>query len=433
MSSGLVLFVILIMLLILRVPVFLALIISGSSAYIWSFSWTSWLHWVSFSPWSLVSKYHYSVIPLFLLMGQIASSGNITRDLFNFSENIGRKRRGGIAISTIISCAIFGSLCGSSLATAATMTPVSYKEMRKRNYSRNIILGTLAAGGTLGVLIPPSIVLVVYAIIAEQSIAHLSIAAIIPAILAFVGYIGAIKYYTYKYPSEIPKVSTKAKSNVSSLRAVLSPIAIFALFVVMLFGLYTGVFMPTEAASIGVVGVITIVIFSGNYHKLDWGSIFTETTKTTAIIMAIFIGAEIFNTALCALDFPEELCEFISEFKDYPIFIIITIIAILLLLGCFMDGIAIVLLVVPLILPIITTLNLGVHSENIGIWFGIIILIVVEIGLITPPFGMNLFVIRSLEPELATVKTLKSIKYFLVSDIVRIAILILIPNIMILP
>lgn len=434
MLDGILLFASLIILLLLRIPVFAALIISGSAAYIWSFSLNSWWHWVSFSPWNLVSRYHYSVIPLFILMGQIATSGKITKDLFSFAERISQGRRGGVAISTIVSCAIFGSLCGSSLATAATMTPVSYREMRNRNYSKEIIFGTLAAGGTLGVLIPPSVILVIYAIIAEESVAHLSVAAVIPAICAFVGYIVAIKYFAYKYPEEVPLASAKQKEQVAiGWKSIFSPVAIFILFATMLAGLYTGKFIPTEAASIGVMGVIAIVVFTGHFHQINWLNVFLETSKTTAIIMAIFIGAEIFNTGLTALEFPEEFCEYVMGCSDYPMLIIIVMISSLLVLGCFMDGISIVLLIVPLFLPIVSTLDLGIAPENIGIWFGIIILTVIEIGLVTPPFGMNLFVIRGLEAELKNADTIKSIKYFIVSDLLRIILLVMIPSIMILP
>ena len=431
MIGGLILFLGLIILLLIRTPIFLALIFSGSIAFIISFGFSSWWHWISFSPWSLFSKYHYSVIPLFLLMGQIASNGNITKELFIFAANFGRKHRGSIAISTIISCGIFGSLCGSSLATAATMTKISYNEMYKRNYSQEIIFGTLAAGGTLGILIPPSIVLVIYAMIAEESIAHLSLAAMIPAIIALLGYIAAIKFYAHKHPKEVPNIlRTKKFLN---KKEILVPITIFILFVIMLSGLYTGKFSPTEAASVGVVGVICIVILAGNWKYLNWNQIFVETAQTTAIIMAIFIGAELFNTALNIMHFPEELCDLILLFKDYPKMIMFVIIVSLILLGCFMDGIAIVLLVVPLLIPIITNIDLGINPKNVSVWFGIIILMVVEIGLITPPVGMNLFVIRSVEPKLKKVNILKAIKYFLITDLIRILILVIFPSIMILP
>jgi len=434
MLEGILLFIALIILLLLRIPVFAALIISGSVAYIWSFNLNAWWHWVSFSPWSLVSRYHYSVIPLFLLMGQIATSGDITKDLFAFAEKVSKGKRGGVAVATIVSCAIFGSLCGSSLATAATMTPVSYKEMRSRNYSKEIIFGTLAAGGTLGVLIPPSIILVIYAIIAEESIAHLSVAAIIPAIFAFVGYILAIKYFAYKYPEEVPLsiLPIKVEEKID-WKSIFLLAAVSTLFFVMIVGLYTGKFIPTEAASIGVIGVLIIVISMGNWKQIEWAHVFLETSKTTAIIMAIFVGAEIFNTALSALEFPDAICEYFLGCSNYPMLIIMAMISTLLVLGCFMDGIAIVLLIVPLFLPIVSTLNLGVATGNIGVWFGIIILTVVEIGMITPPLGMNLFVIRGLEPELEQADTIKSIKYFIVSDVFRIVLLVMIPGIMILP
>ncbi len=434
MLEGLLLFAALGGLLFLRFPVFIALIIVGSCAHISALGLTSWWHWVSFSPWGTVSHYHYSAIPLFLLMGQIATSGNITADLFSAADKVMRGQRGSLAISTIISCTVFGSLCGSSLATAATMTPVSYKEMKRRNYSNEIIFGTLAAGGTLGVLVPPSIVLVIYAIIAEESVASLSIAAIIPAIMAFVGYIAAIKYFAYKYPEEVPNkpnVLPEGEKPESSSKIWLSLASIFLLFVVMLSGLYTGKFMPTEAAGVGVIGVIAIVVFMGNFRLLNWNNIFTETAKTTAIIMAIFVGAEVFNTALAALDFPDEFSEYVLSCGEHPMLIIFTMIFALIILGCFMDGIAITLLVVPLLLPIIAEMDLGI--EHVGIWFGIIILIIVEIGLITPPFGLNLFVIKSIEPGLQKVRVIKSIKYFLVADIIRISLLVLVPTIMIFP
>ena len=434
MLDGMLLFVALAGLLFLRFPVFIALIIVGSCAHIFALGIDAWWHWVSFSPWSMVSHYHYSAIPLFLLMGQIATDGNITKDLFSAADKALKGQRGSLSIATIISCTIFGSLCGSSLATASTMTPVSYKEMKLRNYSNEIIFGTLAAGGTLGVLVPPSIVLVIYAIIAEESVASLSIAAIIPAIMAFVGYIAAIKYFAYKYPADVPKNSPhldKHKPVEDKHKLWISLTCIFLLFVVMLSGLYTGKFMPTEAAAVGVIGVLAIVAFMGNFRSLNWSVIFSETAKTTAIIMAIFVGAEIVNTALAALDFPEEFSEYVLSRGEYPMLVIFIMIFALIILGCFMDGIAITLLVVPLLLPIVSEMNLGI--EHVGIWFGIIILIIVEIGLITPPLGLNLFVIKSIEPGLQNVRVIKAIKYFLVSDIVRISLLVLIPTIKIFP
>ncbi|PCJ29829.1 MAG: C4-dicarboxylate ABC transporter permease [Rickettsiales bacterium] len=430
MLSGFWLFCALIIFLLLRFPVFIALILSGSLGYIWEVGLNPWWHWASFSPTNLVSQYHYAAIPLFLLMGQIASAGNITKDLFVFTDNIARKTRGGVAILTILSCGVFGSLCGSSLATAATMTPIAYKEMKSRNYSKELILGTLAAGGTLGVLVPPSIVLVIYSIIAEESIALLSIAAIVPAILAFLGYVCAIKYFIYKYPNEVPELLPKRQKTEYGLKAVFSLCSILLLFFVMLAGLYKGIFMQAESAAIGVAGVFAIVAASGNLSKLNWPKIFTESAKTTASIMAIFIGAEIFSVALTAFDFPKELAEYVMTYREYPLGIITIMIAALLVLGCFMDGIAIMLLIVPLFLPIVKELDLWIAPENIGIWFGIIILMVVEIGLITPPFGLNLFVIKSIEPELEQASNFKSVKYFVAAELVRMSLLVLIPGIM---
>ncbi len=434
MIKGLLLFTFLVILLIIRIPIFAALIFSGSVVYIYEFSFTAWLHWISFSPWSLVSRYQYSAIPLFILMGQIANSSNITKQFFILFEKIFTRYTGGVAISAITSCTIFGSLCGSSIATAATMTPSYYKEMHKKGYSNELILGTLASGSSLGILIPPSIILVIYSIITEKSVASLSIAALIPAIMALFGYIAAIRLYAYYYPNEVNDlIKKKGKIKKLQFKDLFSSLATIILFIIMISGLYMGIFMPTEAASVGVVGVIIIVILSNDFDNLYWINIFNATTKITAMLIAIFIGAEIFNMAIEIVDFPTELANYIIGYSNHPKLVILCIILSLVIVGCFMDGIAITLLIVPIILPIITELDFGIDPDNVVIWFGIITLIIVEIGLITPPFGMNLFVIRGIEPKLKNTNIIKSIKYFLMFDIIRIIALVIFPSLMILP
>lgn len=438
MISGILLFLFLVILLIIRVPIALALIFSASTTYIMSFGIKAWWHWVSFAPLNMFSKYHFSVIPLFLLMGQIAASSNITENLFMAIEKLIGNRKGGIAMATLFVSTIFATICGSSLATAAAMSPICFKVMRTRGYSNELCFGTLAIGGTLGMLIPPSIVLVIYAIIAEQSLAKLSLAAIIPAIIALFGYCLAIRFYVKKYPDEVRDsiinkgnlaIKLGEKAAIRQKKFIISTMLIFCLFMMMLIGLYHGIFMPTEAAAIGVFGVLFIVIFNGSMWQVNWQNIFIETAKTTGMIIFIFLGAEIFNAALTAIDFPEEFSEFIIKFKDYPRVIIFSILILLVLFGCFMDGISIMLLIVPLFLPIIQNLDIGMSSDHSAIWFGILMLMVVEIGLITPPFGMNLFVIRSLIPEAKKVNIIKAIKYFLITDLLRVSLLVLFPQI----
>ncbi|MDE2739653.1 MAG: TRAP transporter large permease [Paracoccaceae bacterium] len=414
------LFGICLVLITLRMPVAIAMFVVGSFGFISLAGLQAFLGLLNTGPFGRVSGYTLSVLPLFLLMGQFAVRAGLGRSLFDSARAWVGNYRGGLAISTIFGCAAFGSICGSSVATAATMGSVAIPEMRRFGYSDGLITGTLAAGGTLGILIPPSLILVIYAVITEQSIGKLFLAALIPGIIATLGYSLTVGIYVRLKPSAAPLIQgVPIQKKVRSLVPVI-PVA--AIFLLVIGGIYIGVFTPTEGAATFLLACVL--------GRLNWSSFVTsvlETAQATAAIFLILIGAEIYNGFLALSGIPSELAGLFEESGLAPMSILIGILFLYLILGCVMDSLAMILLTVPVFFPLVTGLDFGFSEEAIAIWFGILTLIVVEVGLITPPLGLNVYVINSLAKDIPLASSFKGILPFLLSDIVRIGIILALP------
>ncbi|EAQ04510.1 TRAP dicarboxylate transporter, DctM subunit, putative [Pseudooceanicola batsensis HTCC2597] len=425
---GLLSFPVLMLLIFLRMPIGLAMFAVGfGGMYFVTGGTIVALARLKSETYSTFSSYSLSIVPMFLLMGQFATLGGMSQALFKAAESWLGHLRGGVAMAAIGACAGFGAICGSSLATAATMGQVALPEMKRYGYSGGFSSATLAAGGTLGILIPPSVILVIYAILAEQNIAKLFLAAFIPGLLAAVGYMITVSIYVRLNPDSAGvRPPVPMAERFGSLIAVL-PVLI--VFVVVVGGIYLGLFTPTEGAAVGAAGTGLIAYLNGGLRGRAWLDSFFSTAKSTAMIFFIVLGAAFYNGFLALTQVPQELAAWVVERGFNPWAVLVLILALYLVFGCLMDSLSMILLTIPIFFPIVSALDFGLGPEEFAIWFGIIVLIVVEVGLITPPVGMNLFVINSMDRETPIVKTYGAVMYFVGSDIVRVALLVLFPGI----
>lgn len=373
------------------------------------------------------SSYSLTIVPMFLLMGCFATLGGMSQALFKAAEGFLGHRRGGVAMAAIGACAGFGAICGSSLATAATMGRVALPELKRYGYAGGFSSATLAAGGTLGILIPPSVVLVIYAILTEQNIAKLFLAAFIPGLLAAFGYVLAISIYVRLNPDAAGvRPPIPMKERFAALFKVWPVLMVFGMVVG---GIYLGWFTPTEGAAVGAFGTGLIAFIN---RGLTWKTLiesFMSTGRSTAMIFFIVLGAGFYNGFLALTQVPQELSNFVVSQGFSPWMVLSLILVFYLIFGCLMDSLSMILLTIPIFFPVISSLDFGMTPEQVAIWFGILVLIVVEVGLITPPVGMNLFVINAMDPKTPMVETYKAVAYFVASDLVRVAILVAFPSI----
>lgn len=371
------------------------------------------------------ANYSLSIIPLFLLMGQFATISGMSRGLFKAAEAWLGHLKGGIAMAAIGACAGFGSICGSSLATAATMGQVALPELRRYGYSGRLATGALAAGGTLGILIPPSVVLVIYAILTEQNIAKLFVAAMIPGLLAALGYMItiAILVRIQDGGGEV----LKRKPILARFKALIAVWPVLTIFLVVVGGIYLGIFTPTEAAAIGAAGTGLVALVSGQLGWANTSEAILGTAKSTGMIFMIILGASLFNNFLALTQLPQNTAQWVGEQGFSPWFVLAVVLALYLVFGCIMDSLSMILLTVPIFYPIMAGLDFGMSPDDFGLWFGILVLIVVEVGLITPPVGMNLFIINALAKDTPISETFRGTLPFVIADIVRVVILTLIP------
>ncbi len=376
---------------------------------------------------STFSSYSLSIIPLFLLMGQFATLGGMSTSLFKAAESWLGHRKGGVAMAAIGACAGFGSICGSSLATAATMGQVALPELKRYGYPGGLATATLAAGGTLGILIPPSVVLVIYAILTEQNIAKLFMAAFIPGILAAIGYMITISIYMRISPGSA--TVRERVPYIERFRALVDVWPVLLVFLLVVGGIYLGWFTPTEAAAVGAAGTGIIAFSNGALNRSAVINSLLMTASSTAMIFMIVLGAGFFNSFLALTQVPQELSTLIVSQGYSPWLVLTIILALYLVFGCIMDSLSMILLTVPIFFPIVSVLDFGLTFEETAIWFGILVLIVVEVGLITPPVGMNLFIINSMDPKIRISDTYKAVMPFVASDIIRTVILVLFPGI----
>ena len=421
-------FPVLLLLVFLRAPIALAMIgvgVGGTYLVIGTPMMT--LNQLKTLTFGTFSNYSFSIIPLFLLMGQFATISGMSTSLFKAAESFLGHRKGGVAMSAVGACAGFGAICGSSLATAATMGQVALPEMRRYGYPDSLSTGALAAGGTLGILIPPSVILVIYAILAEQNIAKLFVAALIPGILAALGYMLAISIWMRVSPNSAAVSPRVPWGERLLMLGKIWPVIL--IFVAVVGGIYGGIFTPTEAAAVGAAGTFLVALFSGQMTLPKMSEAILSTAAASAMIFLIILGAGIYNNFLSLTQLPQVTSAWVGAQGFSPWFVLTIVLLMYLLFGCVMDSLSMVLLTVPIIFPIMSVLDFGMSANDFGLWFGILVLIVVEVGLITPPVGLNLFIINSMAKGTPISATYRGALPFVATDLVRVAILACFPAI----
>ncbi|HEX2554844.1 MAG TPA: TRAP transporter large permease [Microvirga sp.] len=403
----------------LRMPVGLAMLTAGSVGYLSIAGWPAFLNYMKATPYFLFSNYTLSVIPLFILMGAFAERSGLSQDLFRAANALVGHRRGGMAMAVIGACTAFGAICGSSVATTATFGRAALPELTRFRYAPGLSTGTIAVGGTLGILIPPSVILVVYAISTEQNIVKLFQAALIPGLLATLFYCLAIAWTVRRNPDLAPPHPEPEPGE--RRRAILAvwPVMLVALIVVG--GIYGGVFTPTEGAAVGAAAMLVIGVLRRSLSWRDFRESLVQTAETTALIFIILLGAEVFNAFLAFSQLPTQAATLISEAGLPPYAVLVVLLAFYIVLGAVMDELAMILLTLPVFFPIVTALDFGLPSDEVAIWFGILVLIVVGIGLTAPPIGLNVFVISAIAKGVPITQTYRGVLPFLATDVVRLA------------
>jgi tripartite ATP-independent transporter DctM subunit len=421
-------FPVLLLLIFLRMPIGLAMLVLGLTG--------SWLVYGSAAPllnqmktlaYGTFSNHSLSIVPLFLLMGQFAALGGMSQALFKAAEVFLGHRKGGVAMAAVGACAGFGAICGSSLATAATMGQTALPELKRAGYAGSLATGALAAGGTLGILIPPSIVLVIYAILTEQNIAKMFAAAFVPGILAALGYLLVIAIVVRLNPKLAPQLPPMPRTE--RVRALLAVWPVLVIFVAVIGGIYTGIFTPTEGAAVGAVGTGLLALFRGGLTGGKLLGAFESTAGSTGMVFLIVLGAAAFNSFLALSQLPQELAAWVGDQGFSPWTVLVAILIFYLVAGCVMDSLSMILLTIPIFFPMISGLDFGLTPEETAIWFGVLVLVVVEVGLITPPVGMNLFVIQSMSKDIPISATYRGVLPFVASDLARVVILVSFPAI----
>ncbi|MBR9869254.1 MAG: TRAP transporter large permease [Oceanospirillales bacterium] len=416
---GIICMLIMLLFIALRCPIALAMAATGVIGFGLIVAFEPAFSILEAGPFEILSNYSFSPIPMFILMGVFASKANMSSELFNAARTLFGGWKGGMALAAISACGIFSAISGSSVATAASMSKVAIPEMRKYGYADSLATGTLAAGGTLGIMIPPSIALLLYALITEQSVGDMFIAGLIPGLLGLVLYCVTISLLVYFFPH----LARKGEST--TIREKIQGMAGFApfmlVFLMIIGGIYTGTFTPTEAASIGAFITLIIALIRGMRWK-GFCLAVEETLALTSMIFFMIVGAEIFGYFLSVSRVSFFLTEWVGALGLPPYAVLALVLFMFLLLGCVMDSLAMLLLTVPVVLPLI--LEAGFDP----VWFGIIAVITVEVGLITPPVGINVFVIKSMLPQVRLSTIFKGVLPFVLSDFVRLALLVAFPS-----
>ncbi len=404
----------------LRMPIALAMAATGFIGFASIIAFDPAMAILGSGPFETLSNYSFSPIPMFILMGVFASKAKMSQELFDGAQKMFGAWRGGMALAGVTSCGIFSAISGSSMATAASMARVALPEMEKKGYAPSLASGTLAAGGTLGIMIPPSIALLLYALITEQSVGDMFLAGILPGMLGLALYCVTIAITVFLFPNLAqPGNKTTIKEKILGLKGL---IPFSAVFLLIIGGIYAGFFTPTEAASIGAAGTFIIALFRGMTFQ-DFRDAVEETLFMSAMIFFMIIGAEIFGYFLSVSRISYSLVELVDSWHLSPYMVLFCVLILFVLLGCVMDSIAMLLLTVPVVYPLIEAAGFD------PIWFGIVAVITVELGLITPPVGMNVFVIKSVAPQIPIQDIFKGVFPFVLSDIVRLGLIISFPAI----
>jgi tripartite ATP-independent transporter DctM subunit len=365
-------------------------------------------------------SYELSVLPLFILMGNLITRAGLSQELYDSANAFLGHRRGGVAMATIVACGGFAAVCGSSLATAATMAKVSVPAMRRFGYADSLAAGSIAAGGTLGILIPPSVILVLYGIMTSTDIGKLFVAGMIPGLIGILFYVGAVVVATTLKPQLGPPGERTGWPQ--RWRSLLGVWGVLLLFALVMGGIYFGIFTPTEAAGIGAGGGFVFALARGRLNRRALIDVLVETARTSTMMFMVLIGALLFSNFINVAGLPAQLSAFLSSLEFSPMAILACILAIYLILGCVLESLSMMLLTLPIFFPIVQSLGFD------PIWFGIILVIVIEISLITPPIGLNVFVIKATLPDIATADIFKGVTLFILADILRLALLVSLPS-----
>ena len=413
-------FIVLFALMLLRVPVGMAMGLVGVAGFGFLSGSGPALKIVGHTSMRTVTDWNFAVVPLFLLMGSFATTSGMSRELFRAANAFLGHLRGGLGIATIAACGGFAAICGSSVATAATFSRVAYPEMRRFGYPQSFATGVIAAGGTLGIMIPPSTVLAVYGLITEQDIGKLFVAGIVPGLVAVLMYMVTISIIGYARPDFLP--AGKRASWAERLRAMRDIWATLLLFLFVIGGIYGGLFTATEAAGMGAGGAFLIGIARRRLSRQDILRSLLEATRTTAAVFTVLIGAILFGYFLTITQTPQKVTEFLTGLGLGKYGVLVLIMLMYLLLGCLMDALAMIILTVPIIFPVIKELGFD------PIWFGVIIVMTVELGLIHPPVGMNIFVIKSVVEDAKIATIFYGVLPFIITDILRLVLLIVLPG-----
>jgi tripartite ATP-independent transporter DctM subunit len=416
-------FISLFSLMLLRVPVGMAMGLVGVTGFSYLVGGGPALKLVGATSMRTVTDYTFGVIPMFLLMGTFVSNSGMSRQLFSAANGFVGHLRGGLGFATVAACGGFAAICGSSVATAATFSAVAYPEMRRHGYPQSFATGVIAAGGTLGAMLPPSTVLAVYGIITEQDIGKLFIAGIVPGVLAMMMYLTTIAIIGYVRPGFLPTgPRTSWKQRAAGLKEIWAPLILFIFVIGGLYGLpYLPRFTPTEAGGVGASGAFLIGVLTGKLNKEKILLSLLQATRTAAAVFTVLIGALIFGYFLTVTQTPQRVTEFLTGLGLGSYGVLALIMLMYLVLGCLMDAMAMIILTVPIIFPVVT--HLGFNP----IWFGVIIVMTVELGLIHPPVGMNVFVIKSVVKDVSFATIFKGVIPFIITDLIRLVILIAFP------
>ncbi len=426
-ALALTIFAIMLVLMAVRVPIAVAMFVAGCVGYVGQAGWGPLSNFLNTQAFARFASYDLSVIPLFILMGNFATQGGISKALFGFASAVMGRFRGGLAMAAVLASAAFGSICGSSVATAATITSVALPEMRRHGYSGRLSTGTLAAGGTLGILIPPSVPLVIYAILAEQNIAKLFAAAMVPGIIAMLGYMVAIAIYVRVVPGQAPEHDTEVeKFTAQSLMGVL-PIGI--VFTIVFGGIYGGLFTPTEGAGVGAASTFIAALLKGELTLAKLKTCFYATAEGSAMIFMIFLGADLMNSALALTQVPAQLSSVVLSWGLSPLMVVSAILLFYVVLGAVMDELSMILLTIPIFFPMVMGLDFGMPKDSVAIWFGIMVLMTVGFGLLAPPVGLNVYVVNSMAKDVPIAESYRGVMPFLISDVFRTLLLLFFPGI----
>lgn len=409
----------------LRIPIAIAMFGAGSLGYVLQAGWSPLAHFLDNQAFARFTSYDLSVIPLFLLMGHLAAQSGISKALFELASSLLARFRGGLAMAAVLASAVFGSICGSSVATAATITSVALPEMRRHGYSGTLATGTLAAGGTLGILIPPSVPLIIYALLAEQNIAKLFAAAVVPGVIATLGYMGTLAILVRLHPHHAPAHTRTASLQWRELVAV-API--LGIFLLVFGGIYSGAFTPTEGAAVGVAGTLIVTFVRRAMDTSKLVRCFYATAQGSAMLFLIFLGADLMNASLALTQLPNQLAGMVLGWDLPAMGVVACILMFYMVLGSIMDELSMLLLTIPIFFPIVSGLEFGMTPEHVAIWFGILVLTTVGFGMLAPPVGLNVYVVNQMAKDVHLADSYRGVIPFLVTDAIRLVLLLIYPG-----